>query len=394
MSSTSPLQLQGLPIEMRLLLALIGAENKSDSTEIPDALFDETDWNTFVDLAKHHRVDPYLYHRIKNSPDPRIPASVVKYLQAEYRRNTFLMLQLSGEMQVIDNHLSERGIRALFLKGPVLAVDLYDDLSLRTSCDLDLLIPLQNLPQAEELLTSLGYVKDEYIHTVLNDWKWRHHHTAFYHPVKNVKVELHWRFHPSPSGEPDFEDLWNRRRISTISSQPIHYLGREDLFLFLVSHGARHGWSRLRWLLDIRLWLQQPRDADSLIALLRKHGYYHVGGQALVLVSNVFGDPVPGDLAHMADLQRAKRLAQDAVFYMERVVNLHTNPVPEDVDRFHKRHLYALMAFRHKFTFVISFLFPYPEDAETLPLPKALHALYFPLRPFLWAWRKMAGVRQ
>ena len=31
----------------------------------------------------------------------------------------------------------------------------------------------------------------------------------------------------------------------------VYILGREDLFLFLVSHGARHGWSRLRWLIDI-----------------------------------------------------------------------------------------------------------------------------------------------
>ena len=36
----------------------------------------------------------------------------------------------------------------------------------------------------------------------------------------------------------------------------------------------------------------------------------------------------------------------------------------------------------------MSFLYPYPEDAEILPLPKYLQFLYFPLRPFLWAWRK------
>ena len=35
------------------------------------------------------------------------------------------------------------------------------------------------------------------------------------------------------------------------NENPVFMLGNEDLFLFLVSHGARHGWSRLRWLLDI-----------------------------------------------------------------------------------------------------------------------------------------------
>ena len=55
---------------------------------------------------------------------------------------------------------------------------------------------------------------------------------------------------------------------------------------------------------------------------------------------------------------------------------------------YHKRHLFSLMSNQQKFLFIMSFLYPYPEDAEILPLPKYLHFLYFPLRPFLWAWRK------
>jgi hypothetical protein len=48
-----------------------------------------------------------------------------------------------------------------------------------------------------------------------------------------------------------------------------------------------------------------------------------------------------------------------------------------------------LLTVPQKIQFIASFMFPYPEDAETLPLPKALHVLYFPLRPFLWGWRKV-----
>ena len=70
------------------------------------------------------------------------------------------------------------------------------------------------------------------------------------------------------------------------------------------------------------------------------------------------------------------------------MVNLHTDPVPENVAMYHKRHLFSLMSKRQRFIFIMSFLYPYPEDAEVLPLPKNLQFLYFPLRPFLWAWRK------
>ena len=55
---------------------------------------------------------------------------------------------------------------------------------------------------------------------------------------------------------------------------------------------------------------------------------------------------------------------------------------------YHKRHLFSLMSIRQKFIYFLSFLYPYPTDVEVLPLPKYLHFLYFPLRPFLWAMEK------
>ena len=44
----------------------------------------------------------------------------------------------------------------LFLKGPVLAKELYGDISLRTSSDLDILIPIHKLGKLEELLKNSG----------------------------------------------------------------------------------------------------------------------------------------------------------------------------------------------------------------------------------------------
>lgn len=55
------------------------------------------------------------------------------------------MLYLSAEMERINKLCNENEIRMIFLKGPVLSQDLYGDISLRTSCDLDVLIPMQNL---------------------------------------------------------------------------------------------------------------------------------------------------------------------------------------------------------------------------------------------------------
>lgn len=299
------------------------------------------------------------------------------------------MLHLSGELEQLCKLLTEAKIHVLLLKGPVLAVDLYGDLSRRTSSDLDMLVPINELDTTHELLLSLNYVKEDYFSTVLDDWKWRHHHLAYFHPEKRIKLEIHWRLHPGPSWEPSFKDLWARKRLSSLTSSPVYLLGREDLFLFLAAHGARHGWSRLRWLADIDRIAGLNPDWKQLSRLLDTYQMAHVGGQALNLASQLLRTPIPQAMKELTGRSRSKRLAQEALFYIKQMVNLHTEPLPEAIADYHRRHLFSLMSGQQKLLYLLSLLVPYPLDAETMPLPKSLHFLYFPLRPFLCVWRKI-----
>ena len=54
-------------------------------------------------------------------------------------------------MEQVSKWFIENEISTLF-KGPALAHDLYGDVSLRTSCDLDILIPINQLEKAERIL--------------------------------------------------------------------------------------------------------------------------------------------------------------------------------------------------------------------------------------------------
>lgn len=389
MNNDVTLHKEDLSDELRLMLSILSMDNKAEITFDLQELIRHADWDRFIELARHHRVFPSLNHKLQKLKALGVPTFVSQMFHRDYYRNTLQMLALSGEMEQIAKLFSENGIRSLFLKGPVIAADLYGDVSLRTSCDLDLLIPLKDLEKTEYLLLSCGYEKDDYIVSILNDWKWRHHHTSFIHPEKGIKVEVHWRLNPAPAIEPRFDDLWERKRQSSLISRPIYYLGREDLFMFLVSHGARHGWSRLRWLLDIKQLLDQKVDWPKLILLLRKHQFTHIGGQALLLLAKLFAVPLREEMKPLLNDRRAEWSAEDAMFYVHRLINLHSPPLPEEVERYHKKYLFGLLTFRQKVIFIASFLFPYPEDAKALPLPKPLHFLYFPLRPFIWGWRKL-----
>lgn len=382
------LDLSGLSNELRLMIQIIKMQNDHKALLNKKELFTDIDWEHFLKLTIHHRLFPVIYSCLKKMNVELVPKPVIEYMRKEYCSNTFRMLYLSREMEQISRLFLENGVRMLVLKGPVLALDLYGDVSLRTSVDIDILVSLSDLDKVHRLLVDSGYVKYDFFSTVLNDWKWRIHHLDYTHRQTNISVEVHWRMHPGPGKEPSFDELWERRRTSSLTNYPIYHLDREDLFLFLVTHGARHGWAQLSWLADIDKIVKQQIDLDKLNRLLKKHQCLHTGGQALVLAAGLFNTPINKEIKSLIVGKLSKRLAQAAVFYIRQVVNLHTNPVPEDVRRYHSRYLFSLMSYQQKFIFIMSFLYPYPMDAEVLPLPKYLRFLYFPLRPILWVWRK------
>lgn len=370
--------------ELKFLLDCVKSETNK---QVPFNVEHNLDWNLFLKLARHHRVYPLIYPKLKSAN--YIPAPLTQSMHYDYQKNIFKMLKLCGEIERISRVVFENEISTLFLKGPILAADLYGDISQRTSSDVDILVNINDLEKIESLLIQMGYIKDEYIQTVLNDWKWRHHHFVYFHSEKEIKLEIHWRLNPGPAKEPAFNELWLRKKVSSLTtSYPIYCLGNEDLFLFLTSHGARHGWSRLRWLVDIDRLCQKKLDWNIIINLLKKYQYMRVAGQTLVLTSQLLNTPINKEVNDLTLKYRSNQLAQEALFYIQRFINLHDEPLSEEIASYHKKHLFSLMSFQNKMLFILSFLHPYFEDTKTLPLPQKFHFLYFPLRPFLWFWRK------
>ncbi|WP_203290315.1 nucleotidyltransferase family protein [Metabacillus sp. cB07] len=382
------LDLSKLPRELKIILELLKNQSPELLKEKSKNLFHKIDWQNFVQLCIHHRVYPLIYPRLKLIPVDIVPEHIICYLEDKFKFNTFKMLFLCTEMEQISRKLLSEKIRVLFLKGPALAHELYGDISLRTSSDLDFIVPFEELNKTEALLESMGYKKNEYIKTILGDWKWRHHHFTYFHPEKKIKAEVHWRLNPAPGFEPGFEQLWTQKKRSQLAASPIYLLGKEHLFLFLVSHGARHGWSRLRWLADIQQLIGSGLDWSKIYESLKNYHMQSEGVQAITLAAELLSTKIPPYLNKISNREKSVKTAQSAIFYLENRVNLHTDPVPDYVSKYHAKYIFAMMSNTQKLNYIISFLFPFPEDAETLPLPLRYHSLYFILHPFLWAWRK------
>lgn len=377
MDKRNNLDLAIMAKELKLLLKILSVENDESSDALYNELFKDIEWKVFLQLAWHHRVYPLIYSKLKKMDSRMIPTHVIENLQREFKKNTFKMLHLSGETEQISKLFTENNILLLFLKGPVIAADIYGDISLRTSKDLDILIPINDLKKAEKLLLTNGYEREEIPGTV-NEWKKRRQHLSYFHPQKKIEIEIHWRLHPPPSKEPSFDELWERKRISLHTSYPVYFLAKEDLFLFLVAHGARHGWFRLRWLIDIDRLVRKKISMEQINLFSNKYQMNHMIGQALILSSQLLNTPINKDMQLLTEGVHSRKIAQKAI------------PFIYEMNRYQyqKDYLFSLKSNSEKIYFMRILFFPSSEDSKTFKLPKLLHILYFPLRLFLWIRRK------
>ncbi|WP_166238580.1 nucleotidyltransferase family protein [Paenibacillus turpanensis] len=373
-------------MEMQVMLRIMSSSNDAEikMDEIHDEKFD---WALFTELVIHHRVYPYVYHVLKKRQPQDVPSDVMQKLYMESTSNMFMMMNLTRELHDLSVLFDTHHIRMLTLKGPILAEYLYGDITLRTSKDVDVLVPLEEVENAEKLLLERGYVEDHDTPRILDDWKTTQYHLTYTHPVKRIQVELHWRTNRYLWREPSFEELWIHRRTSEISGAPIHFLGSNHLFMYLSLHGARHGWFRLRWLTDIDRLLRKEGNWEQAVGTFDKYHCHLVGGQTLQLLSALFHTPIPQELFLLMKSKRAYRLAFDAAVFFESRIEMHPQP-PANLEKPFQNYLSSMMTWKEKWLLMKSKLQPSSNDARLLPLPRALYFLYLPLRPVLWLLRQ------
>ena len=379
--------------EMKLLLAIIQDEIVDE--QFSEYSLDDFDWDHFLYLAIHHRVYPLIYRNIKSINSISIPEHVINTIQSKYKKNVFMMLQLTAEQEIIAKAFAHDEIKSIFLKGPVLAADLYGDISLRTSKDIDIYVQQNDLNKINELLANLGYVKEEHPF-ILNEKIWRTHHEEYYHLEKNICLEVHWKLHNNFLIEPSFGELWKNRRTSKLSNTPIHILGKEDLFIYLVSHGARHAWARIRWLVDIdKMIRDNSMDWVKIQSIARDLKYRDLLGQSLVLTNILLSTPILKIINADSLIQKKeiKKLVEMALVFIKEYKGTQSFPG----DELRKLHYYYTFSMQNNFSqkckYIRSLLRPTMKDAKVLQLPKQFQFLYFPLRPFFIVGRSLGIIK-
>lgn len=297
--------------EEKLLLACIRwALGVTPPCAIPQLANGIGDWPLFLDLAASHGLQPIAADCLHRSA-AEIPGDVSGILYKALRDNAKRVLLLTTELVRLTQLLDTAAVRAVALKGPVLAHACYDEPAHRMMSDLDLLVGRQDLSRATEILAHAGYIEDGDRHlracrTAFRRW---YNATGFHHPVSRVRVDLHWDF--APAGFPgglDPDELIGRARPVLVEGHPVRSLSPEDNLLFLCAHGAKHQWSGLNWVVDICGLIQRSSGLPALPSAVP--GLNQMVWIGLLLADFLLDGSVP-DLANLVREAppRAKRSA-------------------------------------------------------------------------------------
>jgi hypothetical protein len=296
--------------ETRLMLcvAAVGDEDVIEE-RVRLLAHDGLDWRRLLRLAEYNQVLPLLYLRLNAVCRDVVPTDVWEELEAEFRLSSVRNLALTRELATVLGAFNDNGIPVFSYKGPLLAGDLYTNLSMRHIGDLDLMARKRDVAKARELLLSSGYglmdrkrfPRDE------RDYLEKHCEYHFLRSENQLLLELHWQTlrRRCPFGD-GAAYLWERVQPESVAGVETLGLPPDVLLLVLVSHGDKHRWERLKRLCDVARLVDIHRDLDwdGIVAEARGLGMLQSLCLALYLAHALLEAPIPEPVARELACER------------------------------------------------------------------------------------------
>ncbi len=210
-------------------------------------------------------------------------------------------LSKANQIQIVLDQLAETGIFFICLKGFVLSNRLYNDPTFRFSHDLDILVPDRDgVIRLRKKLIEKGWIP------VGEDWvedrarrDWVMDITMDFgliEPKTGILVEIHWELDKQILNF--FNDdlkkfLPHHLEKMTVLNRQVNVLSPELELTYLLVHGAKHAWFRLKWLVDIHHYPFHQIDQNKFQILVNKFNLNGILAQTNELLITYFGKGFP-----------------------------------------------------------------------------------------------------
>ncbi|HKX31395.1 MAG TPA: nucleotidyltransferase family protein [Blastocatellia bacterium] len=344
------------------------------------------DWDRFLREIDRHGMWPLFGHWLDSFPCAKAPAGVRDESRRRRQQLALRNLRLTGELRELLESMMTRGVEAIPVKGPTLAMLAFDDVTRRQFCDLDLLVTESELALCAALIVERGYrpispvesVRDATFRRVTNVLE-------FIHPEKGYFVELHWRLSADLLPLDLSAARRERRLVETFpGGKRMPTFAPEPLLLYLSIHAAKHCWSKLNWAADIA-WLVERRpdlDWDYLFTLARQQRSLRPLKLALALSRDWLGVSLPEAVNRAIDADRAAaELAARVVSWW--ALPEEQAPSPENRRWERSRFFFEIQGdWVNRGRYLVHLLFaPNRCDWNFVRLPARWTGLYLVLRP-------------
>jgi hypothetical protein len=255
----------------------------------------ELDWHAVLNLTKSHGLLALVHERLSEISDA-VPDDIRRAVSREFEQNARQTLWLAQLLFNVSDLFQRHGIEAMPYKGPILAQQLYGNVTLRQYSDIDILIRSADVPRASLVLQEAGFTAA----LELSAREERDYIAAGYeytfHGLKNPNVlEVQWRILPRFHAV-DFEvaECFRRAQKIFIGERPVATLSNEDLLLVLCVHAAKHAWSKLSWIRDVAE-LSQMRNVDwgQVIREAGRLGLRRIVAMTFQIANQMLRTPLP-----------------------------------------------------------------------------------------------------
>ncbi len=377
----APAMQQPKTAELRLLLACARAHpTANDETVIRQLLMEDVDWALFVRKAIDHGLASLVGHALASLASDSVPADILagfqSLLEQTRRSNRALLDELSQSLE----NLAAIRVDAISFKGPVLAMQAFGDLGLRSFRDLDFLIHDCDLPQTIKTLCDLGYERQANLSwPQLNVIHKLQGQEIMFKPGV-VAIEPHTRLTPLKMAlDIDYDGLWRRARPENISGHWMLTLEPEDTLILLAIHGGKELWWDIKWACDFADFLASHSGLNwnAITERARAQGCLRMLLVAASLAHGYLGAKVPEFvLAAANEVAVVNGIVRRILTHWE--LEVPGGPPSNKTLSMDRLRLHDGIV-RQMFYAVRTWVLPDPQHVTLADLPKALSCAYIPI---------------
>lgn len=282
---------KGADEEMQLLLLVLRrflGTSYDQNFSLDDSIYHNIDWGKFVRLVVRHGLAGFVY--LQNKNDTFLPEGSAERLKECYRSAGISNLLQFAELIKIIKVLDAEGVDVVPLKGVLDAQEIFGNLAVYPSSDIDLLVQESKLTHLPDVLNRLGYNPIETI--AESDLLASHYHLIY---RKNAfLIEIHWnlvkRYFQVPA-----EFWWDGVQKRNCDGIEASRLSAEKYLLYLMFRLFDHQFSPLKFWVHFGGVVQNCKnvDWDKLLESARYIGMERLALFSLCVVHDLLGISVP-----------------------------------------------------------------------------------------------------